>query len=103
MGIITYLYCITPVAGTGKGWGSWKTMSGLGIVQPSTNCLGAGMSLASPKGAPASTQATSVLMSLWDNEASFENLPNCGSANHGGIFFSRTADRIAFAQGRACT
>src|SRR4029077_7224892 len=60
-------------------------------------------SLGSPSGAPASTQSTSVLMSLRDNEASLTNFPNCGSANHGGIFFSSTAYLIAFAHGRACS
>ena len=64
---------------------------------------GRGHVLGSPWGAPASTQATSVSMSLWDNEASFENFPNCGSANHGGIFFCSTADLMAFAHGRACS
>src|SRR5438045_2048997 len=103
VGRITYWYCITPVAGTEKGLGNWNIMSGLGIVQPWTNGLGAGMSLGSPKGAPVSTQATSVLISLSDNEGAFENFPNWGSANHGGIFFSSTADLIAFAHGRACS
>src|SRR6185369_4153103 len=92
-----------PVAGTGKGFGSWKTTSGLGILQPSTNCFGAGISLGSPRGAPASAQAARVLISLSDIEASFENVPKCGSANHGGIFFCSTAALIAFAHGRVCS
>ena len=33
---------------------------------------------------------------------SFENLPKCGSANHGGIFFVTTADLMALDQGRTC-
>src|SRR4051812_1753730 len=101
--MMTYLYSMTPVAGTGNGVGSWKMISGLEIFQPSTHCLGSGMSFGFPKGAPASTHAVSLLISPSDMAALFENFPNCGSANHGGIFFCRTAALIAFAQGRACS
>jgi hypothetical protein len=44
-----------------------------------------------------------VRISVCDSEALFAKFPNCGSANHGGIFFASTAAFMAFAQGRACS
>src|SRR5690349_19019489 len=71
------------------------------MVQPWTNCRGAGISFGSPIGAPPSTQATSVSISLRSSDGLFANLPNCGSANHGGILRLITASLIALAHGRA--
>src|SRR5438445_11477615 len=78
-------------------------MSGLGMLQPSTKCFGAGISFAFPIGAPSSTHPTSVSISVRASEGLFANLPNCGSANHGGILRSITAPLIALAHGRACS
>src|SRR5215472_8574875 len=78
-------------------------MSGWGIVQPSTNCFGAGISLGSPSGEPPSTQLTSVSRSALGSVGLFANLPNCGSANHGGILRWSTASLIALAHGRTCS
>jgi hypothetical protein len=94
-------YSIVPLAGISNGVGSSMIASGAGIAQPSANRRGAGISLRSPSGAPASTHRTIVSISSCRSDASFENFPTWRSANHGGIFLVNTADRIAFAQGRA--
>src|SRR6476619_2037415 len=91
---------MVPDAGISKATGISRIMSGLPIDQPSTNLTGAGASLALPAGAPASTQDTRVLTSPADMVRSLENLPCCGSAYHGGIFFVATAVLMALAQGR---
>ena len=51
-------------------------------------------------GAPASTQACMERISSLLSEGLLANLPNCGLANHGGIFRSVTFSRMSFAQGR---
>src|SRR6266496_1392250 len=71
------------------------------MFHPSTNSSGFGRSFGSPSGAPASTHFTSVSRSACDIERSLRKWPNCGSANHGGIFWVRTACFMALAQGRA--
>ena len=91
---------MVPVAGTWNGLGISTMMSGL-IFQPSWKVSGAGLSLASPSGAPLSTQAVSVAMSSALSVRSFSKCPTLGSASHGGIFLETTAALIALAQGRA--
>ncbi|MGC4050343.1 MAG: hypothetical protein QM757_13280 [Paludibaculum sp.] len=71
------------------------------MFQPSVQCTGGGASREEPRGAPASAQAEIVLISSAVKEGLLWNGPP-SLANHGGIFFSSTACRIAFAQGLAC-
>src|SRR3979490_1410094 len=61
------------------------------------------MSLRSPFGAPAFTQARIVLISFSVRERSFEKCPKLGSANHGGMIFCCTTRFMLGAQGRACS
>src|SRR3981081_3301201 len=61
------------------------------------------MSLGSPLGAPAFTQATMVLISFSVRERSFEKCPKMGSANHGGMIFCCTTRFMLGAQGRVCS
>ena len=88
-----------PFAGTLCGSGIEMITSGW-IRQPSAQSTGAGLSLASPSGAPMSAHAASVLMSSPSSRGSFRKSPYCGSANHGGIFLLTMASLIAFAHGR---
>src|SRR5437879_7295571 len=92
-----------PDSGTGNACGNSKITSGFEIPQPSTKFGDAGMSLGSPCGAPAFTQATIVLISLSVSERSFAKCPKVGSANQGGIIFCRTTRFMLAAQGRACS
>src|SRR5205809_1348128 len=92
-----------PSRGNLEGFGIWRITSGLPIFHPSSNFTGLGASPGFPSGAPVSAQETKDLISSSERDRSFENLPCCGSAPHGGIFFCTTAVRIAFAQGRTCS
>src|SRR3979409_2699641 len=92
-----------PDSGTGNACGNSKITSGFGIPQPSTKFGDAGMSLGSPCGAPAFTQATMVLISFSVSARSFEKCPKLGSVNHGGIIFWLTTRFMLGAQGRACS
>ena len=74
-----------PVAGILYSSSIVKTASGLPIVQPSANRGASGRSLSSPFGAPPSTHAVMVSISLCDRRGSFLNVPCAGSAPHGGI------------------
>jgi len=91
---------MVPVAGKWNSSGISMTMSGL-ICQPLGNSRGAGLSLASPSGAPLSAHAVRTPISSWLSRRSLAKWPYCGSANHGGIFCASTAAFMAFAQGRA--
>src|SRR5687768_15881774 len=93
-----YAHSTVPFAGTVYG-GSSMTMSGL-ICQPSGQVAGGGASAGLPDCAPSSTHLLSVSISPAVRLRSFENVPCCGSANHGGIFFVCTAVLIARAHGR---
>src|SRR5260370_42096054 len=95
-----YWYSIAPLAGIWKSVGISTIMSGLRF-QPSTNCLGAGRSFASPSGAPLSAQEASVAICSAVSLRSLEKWPTLGSANQGGIFCVTTAALIALAHGRA--
>src|ERR1700733_793163 len=92
---------MVPLAGTRNGLAALKTASGLaGKFQPWGQTRGGGAWRGSPSGAPESAQRASVSRSDALNERSLENLPQHGSANHGGIFFAKTWVRIDLAQGR---
>src|SRR5580658_8891931 len=92
-----------PESGTGKGCGSSKILSGLGMPQPSTKVAGAGMSAGSPCRVPELAQARIVLISFSVSERSFAKCPMAGSAYQGGIRFCFTASFMVAAQGRACS
>src|SRR5579863_6623468 len=77
-----------------------STTSGFPIRHPSTQSICLGASLEFPAGAPASTQLFKTSTSDCVKVRSLENLPKCGSANHGGIFFVSIACLMAFAHGR---
>src|SRR6266853_5966501 len=91
---------MSPFAGRDTACGIFKTKSGLGMLQLSVQCRGSGTSLASPAGEFAPAHATRVPISAAVREGSFENFPTFGSANPGGMVFSRVARRIAVANGR---
>src|SRR5438046_10423465 len=76
-------------------------MSGLPMVQPSTNWTGAGLSWAAPSGAPSSAHAASV--AIWSSlrTLAFLKCPTVGSANHGGIVLDVVALAMARAYGLA--
>ncbi len=76
-------------------------MSGFPCRQPSTKTGAGGKSRELPSGAPPSTQALIVSISLVGSRASFAKLPKWGSANQGGILRDSTDSRIARAHGRA--
>src|SRR5215470_12738755 len=102
LGTVTYIHSITLFLGFGGtvNSGPLTTMSG-SISHPSAgHRTGTGASFALPSGAPASTHREMVSISLAFSERSLAKWPTCGSANHGGIFFVRTAVFIAFAHGR---
>ena len=72
------------------------------MLQPSAANFGtAGRSLSLPFGAPASTQARMVSISLSVSRGSFLNVPCAGSAPQGGMVRVATRLRIDFAHGRA--
>src|SRR5687768_6046116 len=81
-------------------FGIVTTMSGLSIVHPSRNTIGAGLSLASPSTAPFSAHAAIVAISVSLNTFAFSKRPTVGSANHGGIVLPATAFAMARAYGR---
>src|SRR5229473_2729939 len=86
---------MSPLAGSGTACGIFKTKSGFGTVQLSTQCLDGGASFASPAGDFASAHAASVAISVGVNDGSLENFPTFESANHGGIDLSCVERRIA--------
>ena len=90
-----------PVAGILKSSVIVNTTSGLPMVQPSTNVGAVGRSLSSPFGAPASTHATMVAISLSESRGSFLKTPCAGSAPHGGMVRVETRCLIDRAHGRA--
>src|SRR6185369_16235159 len=92
---------MAPLAGIVNSSSIVKIASGLPIVQPSTSCGAAGMSLSSPFGAPASTHFAIVSTSASDRRGSFLNVPCAGSAPHGGIVRAVTRCLMARAHGRA--
>src|SRR5882724_268576 len=85
VGMMTYSYSIRPWAWMAKGLGNWKTMSGLGMAQPSTNSRGLGISFMSPWGAPASTHWTILSISDWASARLFSNFFVVPSSYQGGI------------------
>src|SRR4029079_5746814 len=93
------VYSTVPRAGIGKGFDILSTRSGR-MFQPSLNATGAGLSLASPSGAPLSAQTDSVAISALVKPFSLVKWPYLGSANQGGIFLLTTAALMALAQGR---
>jgi hypothetical protein len=78
-------------------FGISTTISGLPIVQPSSNTTGAGLSLASPSSAPLSAHAVRVAISVSLRNLAFSKCPTVGSANHGGIVLAATDLAIALA------
>src|SRR5260370_3461256 len=90
---------MSPLAGSGTACGIFKTKSGFGMVQLSTQCLDGGASLVSPAGDFASAHAASAAISAGFSDVSFENRPTFGSANHGGMDFSCVERLIAPANG----
>src|SRR5216684_7564501 len=100
VGTISNVYSMSPLAGSDTACGIFKTKSGLGILQLSSQCRDGGASFASPAGDFASTHAASVAISADVKDGSLENLPTLESANHGGMDFSWVARRIAAASGR---
>src|SRR5262245_45759516 len=70
------------------------------MLRPSTKAKGGGASLGSPSRAPVSAQSANTFISAGCKDRSFANEECAGSANHGGIFLTNTASRIARAQGR---
>src|SRR6185369_9074802 len=91
---------MVPLAGIGNASGISITMSGL-IFQPAAKVSGAGLSLASPSGAPLSAHAEITSISSGLKRRSLAKCPYFGSANQGGIFCVTTAALSALAQGRA--
>jgi hypothetical protein len=90
-----------PLAGIWKGASISKIASGSPIVQPSTKAGSFGRSLLSPLGAPPSTHARIVAISLSDKRGSFLKTPCSASAPHGGMVRVATRLRIDLAHGRA--
>src|SRR5437016_13936335 len=80
-----------------------RTKSGSGMLQLSTQCRAGAASFLSPAGALASDHAARVEISAALSEGSFANWPIRGSANHGGMVFCSTAQRIAPEKGHACS
>src|SRR5437879_3003725 len=67
---------MSPLAGSTTARGIFKTKSGLGIVQLSTQRRGCGVSVASPAGDFASTHSASVSISAGLNDGSLETFPH---------------------------
>src|SRR5687768_9520987 len=93
---------MVPRAGIENGSFISNTASGLPMLQPSAANVGtAGRSPSLPFGAPASTQARMVSISLSVSRGSFLKVPCDGSAPQGGMVRVATRLRIDFAHGRA--
>src|SRR5437899_7704203 len=90
---------MSPLAGSATARGIFKTKSGLGIVQLSTQRRGCGVSVASPAGDFVSTHSASASISTGLNDGSLENFTTLGTANHGGLDFGSIARRISLAEG----
>ena len=95
---------LAPSAGTtnGSGIGTIQSGSPMCHMSRSANWRGGGRSSGLPRGAPASTQATTVSICSWLSERSYLKpwTPTLGSMNQGGMVRDATLSRIARAQGR---
>src|SRR5262249_41259210 len=101
VGIVKFMYSSEPSGERVYSSGMLSTMSGLPILQSSLKLGCGGRSRGLPSGAPASTHDTIVSMSFWVSWVELENLPNSGSAVHGGMSRLITFSRIDRAHGLA--
>src|SRR6185503_6835927 len=102
LGMFITIHSMTFLSGLAatRNSGPRTIRSGL-ICQPSgAHSIGAGASLASPCGAPASTHFAIVSICVCDSDRSFAHVPCAGSANQGGICFATTLFLMLRAHGR---
>ena len=93
---------MTPVAGSCNRFRELDDDVGLADRPAFRELHGAGLSFASPSGAPFFAQALSISISASVSSLVFLKCPTDGSANHGGIVRPTTAFSIARAYGRVC-
>ena len=104
-GMFTVVHSITFFSGRAgtRNSGPRTIRSGL-ICQPSgAQSIGAGASLASPCGAPASTHFVIVSICVCESDRSLAHVPCAGSANHGGICRDATLALMLRAHGRVAS